>query len=94
MNGELLSHFGGIAVDVESGGQVLVKDFYVIAAVEVVVDEHLPVALHVVAHLLYPSQTRLGLGLENPDLVLDAFANVIERRSFEIFVFLKIYFYL
>ena len=92
MNGELLSHFGGIAVDVESGGQVLVKDFYVIAAVEVVVDEHLPVALHVVAHLLHPSQARLGL--ENPDLVLDAFANVIERRSFEIFVFLKIFFYL
>ena len=58
------------------------QDVDVVATIKVVVDKHLPVAGHVIAHMLDPGQTRPGLGLEGPDLVVDAGSDVIESSSF------------
>ncbi len=60
-----------------------------VAAVEVVVDKDLPVALHVVDHRADPGQARLVLEVELSDLVLDAVPNVIVRRRLVTFVRLK-----
>ena len=89
LNGVSLPDLRAVAVNIQSSRQVLVKDFNVIAAVQVVVDEHLPVALHVVHHLTDPRQSGHGIGVKIADLVLDAVPDVIERQSLKIFVRLK-----
>jgi hypothetical protein len=66
-----------------------VQDLDVVAAVEVVVDEHLPVALHIVHHLPHPRQPGLWLRVEGPDLRLDAVSDVVERGSLETAVRLR-----
>ena len=80
LNGVSVADLGGVAVDVEGRRQVFVEHVDVVAAVQVVVDKHLPVALHVVGDRSDPGQPGWMIGLENPDLLLGAVPDVVERR--------------
>ena len=82
LNGESVPDFRRIAIDVQTFGQIFVQNIHVVAPIQVVVHKHLPVAGHVIAHMLDPGQTRPGHGLERPDLGVDAGSDVIERSSF------------